>query len=473
VGLIEKCRRDPFLFGRDVLGCNRWGRQNEIHLSVRENRRTVSDSANGVGKTWEFAATAIEFLITHPYSRAFFIGPSFHQVRDGLWSEFIKCWYAAERHGFRLSAKPPGDGHWRIREGWDAAIAAVDNISSLHGRRGQAVLVIFDEGQGIENLDLIDAADSLLQDPVSRMLAGGNPLDPQGFLHDICEGNASKQWNRIRIDGFEHPNIGAPFDPAVGPTEDWVKAGKSLIPGSITRLWVSEKWDLWGEDDPRYMARVRGRFPPAGQWQLIPPGLLEQCEGITPDINEQKRAGMDCARNPGTGDRNVIVVLDEHRVQIDEVGWHSADTMASAEVLIDKMEAHKIRPEWVGVDVTGIGSGVVDRCRQRGYPVKAIDFGGSATGRWRSVIGKDANHEMIKPELHDVCRALLRKKLISIPRKFRKTRDDLTELRFGYKNGRMVIEDKEKFRQRVGRSPDYSDALVIALAATGYVPLVG
>lgn len=455
--ITRACASDPLLFGRVVLGGTRWSRQNEIRLSVEHNRRTVAYSANGVGKTWEMAATACEFLVMNPGARVFFIGPSFDQVRDGVWSELRKCWNTANRRGFRLSQDEPGDRRWRIDEGWDASIVAVSNISAAHGRRGDVVLVVIDEGQGVESLELMDALDSLVQDPRSRMLAGGNPLEPQGFLHDIAEGNASKHWHRIRIDGFEHPNI---------------RTGKIVIPGSITRLWCHEKSDLWGKEDPRYMARVRGRFPPAGAWQLIPLALLEQCEAITPDVTELKRAGLDVARNPGSGDKNVICVLDEHRTVTELKGWHSDDTMAVAEVAVDTMERHKIEPRRFGVDVTGIGAGVVDRCRQRGYHVIAVDFGSSARGHWREVIGKDANHDMLKPELHDALRALLRRKLLSVPRRWRHLWDDLRELQFTFRHGRMVIEDKESFRKRVGRSPDFSDALVVALATTGAKPRV-
>ena len=465
MGLAAEIDRDPLYFGNVILGRRRWARQSEIRLATERHRRVAVYSANGVGKTHELASDVCEFLVANKNSRVICLGPTFDQVRGGLWSEIRKCFGAAR---VQLSLREPGDSNWRIAEGWDASIVAVKNISAAHGRRGQRVLVIIDEAQGVENAELWDAVDSLMSSEESRTIISLNPLWPTGRAFQYC---TSALWHPIRIDGFEHPNVDTPADtPSSAITEAWVAGGRNVIPGSITRRWIWEKLQEWGEDDPRWIARVRGQFPEAGDRQLIPLKLLEDTADITPDVTEPCRAGLDVARFGG--DKNVLVVLDEHRKVKHVESWKDADLMVTTGRLRDAMTRFNLLAEWVGVDVCGIGAAVVDRCTEDGINVRPVDFGAAPDGLWSGTIGTDSKHLNLKAELHEVARQLFRKKLLSVPRAFRPLLwPDLTELRYDFDgSGNMRIEAKDKFRERIGRSPDYSDALIIALAATGYVP---
>jgi hypothetical protein len=200
--------------------------------------------------------------------------------------------------------------------------------------------------------------------------------------------------------------------------------------------------------------------------------LLEACADITTDVDEKPRAGLDCARNPGTGDKNVLTIFDRNRRVKHVEDWHSPNLMEVAGHAIVTLREHgwtEDDAENCGVDVCGLGAGVVDRMREAGWKVRPVDFGAEAERHWNHTIGRDANHIRLKPELHDVARALFRSRLISVPRRFRKTWADLMSVQFGFDgSGRMKIEDKDAARERIGRSPDFADSLVISLAATGY-----
>lgn len=472
LSFVAEAERDPLFFGREILGRARWPRQEEIRLSVKDHRRTIVISANGCGKTFELGSIAVEWLVMHPMGRVICVGPTGDQVRDGVWSEIKRAFHAATARGH-----PPGgvigEKVWRIEDGWEARIVSVDNVSAAQGKHAQgAVLVIVDEGQGVEAVGIFDALDSCMQGEEDRLIVCGNPLAPQGFFYEASQD--PDHYNVIWIDGFEHPNIDSPPDTI--PTKEWADAGQVVIPGSITRRWMLEKWEMWGPNDPRWRARCRGRFPRAGAFQLIPPEVLDLCADLIPDVDEHPRAGLDCARNTGAGDRNVITIFDRHRRVIWAEGWHSDDLMAVAGHFIARLREFGWTEEdamHAGVDVGGLGSGVVDKLREQEWMVTPVDFGSAATKEWAGVIGEEANHIYLKPELYDVLGSLFRLKLISVPREWRNTWADLKEVRFKHDgSGRMKIEDKESVRVRIGRSPDFADSVVIALAASGYVPEV-
>jgi hypothetical protein len=451
---------DPTIFGREILGRRHWRAQREMRRAIEHHRRINIRSANGIGKTYQLGEMVIEWALLHPDSRSILTGPTFENTEAGLWQEVRRAFAASK---VALPGKMLGC-EWRIAPGWDVAIINPKNPSAAQGRRGAgAVFIWIDEAQGVEDVEYWTALDSLCQADASRIVASGNPLGPQGRFFDNASNPA---WHNIQLSAFDHPNIGRrPRDPNWQPTEEWVEAGRVVIPGSITRRWVFDKYHEWGPDDHKYVARVLGEFPDAGLNQLITLRMLESCAKITPDVIEAPRAGLDCARNPGTGDKNAIVILDGTRTVVHNEAWHSDDTMAVKDRFIAACRKHDVPPHRAYVDVIGIGAGVVDQSKRDGFPLQPVNYGETATGQWRTVLGREAIHANVKAELHDACRALLKGKLLSIPKKWRALWSDLTEIRFEIDgSGRVKIEDKAKQRERTGRSPDNSDALMVALS---------
>ncbi len=447
----EAVDADPLLFGRATLGRKRWKRQREIRTALESHRRIAVRAANGVGKTFELGSIVCEWMVTQPGARVICAGPSHHAIKRGLWSEVRRAYYECQRKGIDLGGIMGRDS-WTIDDGWDASIVSVDNPSAAHGAHGPRVLIVIDEAQGVEDPVLFEAFDSLMTSPGARMILSGNPLWPQGYFFDATQ---SEDWHTIQIDGFEHPNI---------------RANAEIVGGSITRVWIDEKKKEWGEDDPRYTARVRGEFPEAGDRQLIPIKLLEACAKIVPPVTEARRAGLDVAREGN--DRNACVILDEHRVLIHCETWRSPDLSYTQGKFLDICRRFHVPPERASVDVCGIGAGVVDGCRAAGYRVKPVNFGATVgLGGWHSLLGREALHHNLKGELHDAMRQMFRRGLISIPKTL-ETKPlwvDLTSLQFTFDpSGKFMVRDKDWMRAHTGRSPDCSDALAIALMPDGF-----
>ena len=110
---------------------------------------------------------------------------------------------------------------------------------------------------------------------------------------------------------------------------------------------------------------------------------------------------------------------------------------------------------------------MIDRLRQLGFSVIEVNFGGRAT--------KEASYANKRAEMWDEARLWL----LSggcLPANAR-LKSDLSTPTYGFDaSGRMVLESKDKMKERLGRSPDLADALALtfALPVSGFCqrPLV-
>ena len=111
-------------------------------------------------------------------------------------------------------------------------------------------------------------------------------------------------------------------------------------------------------------------------------------------------------------------------------------------------------PQAVFVDA-GRGEGVIDRLRQLGHSVIEINFGGQA----------------MRPERYANKRAEMWADLAAwlkaggtIPNHM-DLKTDLSTPTYSFDAaGRMVLESKDKIKERLGRSPDLADALALTFA---------
>ncbi len=121
-------------------------------------------------------------------------------------------------------------------------------------------------------------------------------------------------------------------------------------------------------------------------------------------------------------------------------------------------EIDRLEPEAVFLDVTGLGAGVYDRLRERGYKeVHAVNFGSKAREAQRYANKRAEIWARLAGWLLDEGGA-------DIP--------DSDEWQAslcapGYSfdsNSRLLLEKKEDIRGRVGFSPDVGDALALTFA---------
>jgi len=174
--------------------------------------------------------------------------------------------------------------------------------------------------------------------------------------------------------------------------------------------------------------------------------------------------GVDPAR--GGGDKTAIV--DRCGRSAGSIVCETLDyddTMMTVGRVVQLIKLH--RPVAVNIDVGGLGAGIVDRLREMGYGVNAVNFGSSPVGLGPT---GDELYENRRAEMWDVMRDWFDDPAgVQIPDNDQ-MHGDICAPAWGAgqtrhkSNNELVIEPKDKIRERLGASPDLADALALTFA---------
>lgn len=428
-------KHDPVGFAEHVLGWSPWQKQREIGQALVDHKRVSVVSCNGAGKTVWAARLLCWFLYTRPNAIVLTTAPTYNQV-GLLWKQV----QVAHLQGRRtMPGRLMATSRLELGPTWYAQGIATDREERFQGYHPEnpdsGMLVIVDEASGVADY-VYDAIRGYLTSDNCYVLLIGNGNRAEGQFYDSHQRGP---WARFSIAAHEVP-------------EEF-----------MSRAWIEEQREHWGEDSPQYQVRVMGQFPKAGSdFQLIPTWMLEQAESNAPG-DEAPHIGVDIAR--GSRDYNVAVVTRGGRVE-DCLSWHEQDLMATAERIRDLASKHSVADDHIHIDATGIGAGVVDRLREAGMGVEGVEFGGKPVGDYAWLLGSDFLAANRKAELHWAGRNLLVKGYASIPEKYRTTIwKQLSWPSYAIsERGAVSVEAKEKLRARFGESPDYADAWILSLS---------
>jgi hypothetical protein len=167
-----------------------------------------------------------------------------------------------------------------------------------------------------------------------------------------------------------------------------------------------------------------------------------------------KLLGVDIARQGD--DRTVAVFRDGDRiVNGDIIVWRNPDLMQTAARVADLINQHK--PRATLVDAPGMGWGVIDRLRQMGFQVIAVNGGEKS--------GNDVQFVNLRAEMWARMREWLRERG-SIPNRNDLIADLTAPLYSFDSSNRLKLERKEDMKARSVPSPDVADALALTFART-------
>jgi len=462
--VVRRAQADPVFWLRQIVGREPNGIQARILKALTTHRVVVVPSCHGSGKTWVAAAAVLHNTSSFPGAISVTTAPGQRQVRRGMWKE-IRTLHAGSRI-------PIGGGDvnvqdWEIAPDWyalgfTAPEHDADRFRGLHSPT--RILIVVDEAGGVSE-DIFTGLKGALTGQHPRALYIGHPTMPTGEFADAIEGRRSGA-KVIRITVFDTPNLKRP-----GITlEDirsgaWKKKWEGHEPaphelGLVDPVWVRERWEEWGEGDPRWQALVMAQIPDDVAERVFARALVEEAAGKPPeDTGGPVEAGIDPA---GPGEDETAWCIRAGDSVLDE--GHSGDADARGRVM-HALHPYKDRIKVVRVDATGEGRAFARHLQDFGFPVMECAFGGDPVGvsdtQTKELKEEYAN---LKAQIHWALRERLREGRV---RGFRDEVADrqMTAIGWGVdRQGRIVIERKESIERREGYSPDRAEARVLAFA---------
>lgn len=259
--------------------------------------------------------------------------------------------------------------------------------------------------------------------------------------------NPDQNWVKETFyDPYKEGSIEAPYYYLQALAKDnpfnqpeYIEALEHLPENEYNRFVLGD-WSY--SDDPNQLIR----------FDVLKPQLLASRS------KEADGMGIDVARE---GDDDTFFAYRKNIENVRRIGdielINSQDTITTASIAIEKMKDRKVGAGSVSVDVIGVGGGVVDSMRSRGYRVNAFNSGASPT--------EDAGHLQFKnmrAQMYWKLREGLENGTIELVDDARLIKE-LTAIRYFVKDKYIQIESKPEIKKRLGSSPDMADAVTIAL----------
>lgn len=442
---LREWRANPGLFAREVLRVEEvdaW--QLDVLDAATRERRICLKASKGPGKSTVLAWMIWWFLLTRLHPKVVATSISGDNLKDGLWTELSKWQQRSPllKAAFTWSAErivcnDHPETWWASARQWSRSADPAQQADTLAGIHADAVFFVVDEAGGVPDAVVAAAEAGLANADKARgtealLAIAGNPTHLSGPLYRACTQERGLWWVK-EISG----------DP-----DDAKRAPRVSIE------WAREQIAKYGRDNPWVLVNVFGRFPPGQSDTLL--GVEEVGTAATRTLQERdyqdepKILGVDVAR---FGDDETCFMLRQGRAAFRPKVFRNLDTMEVAGQVALTIEAQQ--PDATFIDVTGIGSGVVDRLGQLGYPIIGVDFGGKA------LAGKYANKRVemwwtmadwLKAGGCIPDDAVLRSEMPGPKYKF--TAD-----------GRLLLESKDDMKKRGVPSPNRADALCLTFAA--------
>ena len=464
IDLWEYYRNNPILFLTEVLDVKKehvWSKMEEIANSVRDNQFTAIKAGNSLSKSFTISRLALWFLYTHYPATVVTTAPSNTQVEEIIWREIASAHSGAKiplggeplRTILDLQTwkKKQGDKH--VKKWFATGFAtrpdtATQQATRFQGFHNENVLIIFDEAAGIES-EIWDAAYKLLTTPTQKLCVIGNPTTSSG---EFVECFKNPKFNKITVSVYDSPNY---------------QAGKQVVPGLSGKEFVETVIDKYGKDSNYYKAMVTGEIPDEDIDSLIALSWIEAAEKrkeVNHHFNHIKRFIVwDVA--DGGKDLHVIKAY-ENTKEIDCVEIRDKK-IEEAEPYVWRL-LKKIEGNAIVVDADGVGRVAHSYLEQSNVGnTKIIPFAGSS----RDVYDSDRFYNR-RHEAHWAMRDMFEKGLLSIL-SIAEQREELSKIKLAdNKKGYIAVEDKKAFKKVLGRSPNYSDTIMMMCGTYNEIPII-
>jgi len=389
-------------------------------------------SGHGIGKSVLCAWITHWIMSTRPRCRGTITANTFSQLSTKTWAA-VQSWarLLINKHWFSLTGESM---YFRgQKDSWSVSAAACkeENSEAFAGQHAldSTSFYIFDEASAIPD-KIWEVAEGGLSDGEPIFVACGNPTRNTGKFARITFGNERDRWTRFSVD-----------------------SRKSRF---TNKEQIAEWIEDYGEDSDFVRVRVRGECPRVGSTQLIPNDVVAACRQYkAASVNGlPKILSVDVARFGD--DRSVIGLRQGRRYRI-LAKLRGVDTVQLAERVIAFINSE--RPDATVIDGDGLGAGVVDQIRHRGFKEGTHEFHGGARA-----FDSDAYFNR-RAEVWALMGQWL-KSGAEIPDDA-ELEVDLCGAQYAYSSKSQIqLEKKEDMKARGLASPDLADTLAMSFSVT-------
>ncbi len=468
LALLERSRTDPVLFNEAVLHRSPyWSAQAEWARALVTYRIVAVETGNMLGKGFLIGGTILWYLWTRKNSLVYVVGAGQTQIGSVLWKEIRRAvegcpFWRAKMLPLTLSQGiKTSPATAVVKPGWGAIGLSTSSIERASGHHAPSMLVIVDEASGVED-EAWEAINSL---GYSRMLVCGNPIRAEGRFAELCDlGDRDALEHRPAHLSCKHFNVPSTASPhAHLDRSPW---------GMADKTWLDAVAREPGRSSPWYRSHVLAIRPKTADERLIEESWLALALAQeTADAVRAIRGGapmgkvrLGCDVGEGIGkSRSVIFVRDDLGVLEVQASEFTSKNQTAAEICTLSTK-WKVPVEGIAFDGSGNTGRDILRALETRYPFGLVPyFGSQPGGRWYV-------------NLRTACAAALARRLNpeAYPGKERRPFHvpnnphvaplfkELGELRYKLKGQRSELETKEDMMLRLGRSPDYCDALTMS-----------
>ncbi|OPZ49341.1 MAG: hypothetical protein BWY95_00134 [Bacteroidetes bacterium ADurb.BinA104] len=460
-------------FAADVMQVSLDPQQQEILYAVQTQSRVAVASGTARGKDYVAAVAALCFMYLTPRfndknelianTKVALTAPTGRQVANIMYPEIVRLYNKAGCFPGRLVA-------FDIRTEYDEWFltgfkADEHRHEAWSGFHAVNTMFVVTEASGIDD-GTFSAIEGNLQ-ANSKLLIVFNPNRMIGYA---AKAMFSPRFKSFRLDDLNAPNVLQKRQVYAGQVDyEWVKDKVEAWCTPIRQEDFSEekgdfKWEggLYRPNDT-FRVKVRGMFPEVSEDALIPYLWIEMANKRWEAQKNENRTGyrkigVDIA---GMGRDSTVFVhrFDDFVTQIDMFqSGGEADHMKSAGRL---MQYSKGKVEYL-IDTIGEGAGVYSRLIELGMLTKAFSCKASHSAKGLTDLTGEYSFANMRAYMFWALRDWLNPQFNSkacLPPNQLLTQE-LIEIQYQVQsNGSIIIEAKEKIKERLGRSPDISDAL--------------
>ena len=443
VDFVKRYKKKPALFVQEVLGVEPLPYQSEFLDAIASGERKISiRSGHGTGKSTAASWAMLWFFMMHYPNKVVVTAPTSSQLFDALFAE-LKRWINELPEGLQQTFNVKSDRVEHTSAPSEMFISArtsrAETPEALAGVHSEHVMLVVDEASGVPEQVFEAAAGSMSgHSAVTIMLS--NPTRSSGTFFESQTRMADSWWTR-RWSCVDSPLVSDEF--------------------------VDEMRLRYGEESNAFRIRVLGEFPLADDDTIIPFHLVENATHRDVQIDDDTTTsvwGLDVAR---FGTDKTALCKRQGPVVTELRAWQGLDLMQTVGRVVAEYEAlpPSRQPKQILVDSIGVGSGVVDRLREIGLPVRGVNVAEAPS--------MGDTYLNLRSELWFKTKGWLEDRSCKLPKNDQLIAE-LTSIRYSFtSSGKMKAESKDEMRKRGLASPDLADALCLTMASDAATALSG